>query len=120
MRNHIAMMLRNAREDANMKQIDVAKTLSLNNKSVSHWENAQAMPCLEDAIKLADLYGISLDSLVGHKVKNDNKIALSIDEFKIIYTYRKLNDKGKEDLLTIIESFSFNPNYTEKEKTSVS
>ena len=121
MRNYIAMMLRNAREDANMKQIEVAKKLSVNNKSVSHWEKATAMPCVEDIIKLADLYGISIDALLGHKVKNDNRIALSIEEFKLIYNYRKLNDKGKADLSNIAESFSCNPVYTEKEKvTSIS
>lgn len=112
MRKHISAMLRNARENANLKQIDVAKKLSVGNKSVSHWEKANAMPCLEDAIKLADLYGISLDTLVGHKPVNDNRIPLTSEEINIIRQFRTLNQIGKEKILSYLLDISNIRTYT--------
>ena len=112
MRKYISAMLRNARENANLKQIDVAKKLSVGNKSVSHWEKANAMPCLEDAIKLADLYGISLDTLVGHKPVNDNRISLTSDEMNIIRQFRTLNYIGKEKIISYLSDISNIQSYT--------
>lgn len=112
MKKFIAENIKNARENANLRQVDVKEKTGINNKSLSNWEKGVAYPCLEDLIVLADLYGISIDSLIGHRVKEQK--GLSLDEKTLIVHYRKLNDKGKTDLLSIAESFSYNPSYTEK------
>lgn len=114
MKRYIGTHLKIARENANFKQVDVKEKTKINNKSLSNWEKGVALPCLEDAIVLADLYGISLDELTGHKAKMNN--TLSSEEMLLITNYRRLNTKGKSDVLSIVESFSFNPIYTEKEK----
>lgn len=115
MKMYIAEHLRNARENANMRQVYVKEKTNINNKSLSNWENGVALPSLEDAISLADLYGISIDELVGHRAKAQK--GLSLDEKMMISHYQKLNDKGKTDLLSIADSFTHNPVYTEKEST---
>ena len=51
--------MRNARENANLKQVDVKEKTSISNFSLSNWEKGKSEPCIEDAITLAELYGPS-------------------------------------------------------------
>lgn len=47
-----------------LSQGDVANALEISRQSVSRWENNSAVPELDKLIKLADLFGITLDELV--------------------------------------------------------
>lgn len=114
----ISDSIRNARENADMRQIDVARYLSFNNKSISNWENDVSLPCLEDAIKLADLYRVTLDELVGRKFQNQNRITLTIEEIRLITNFRILNEAGKQKAIDYIDDQTENPKFTQKEKTS--
>ena len=115
---NISDSIRNARENADMRQIDVARELSFNNKSISNWENDVSLPCLEDAIKLADLYKVTLDELVGRKFQNQNRITLTIEEIRLITNFRILNGAGKQKAIDYIDDQTENPKFTQKEKTS--
>lgn len=57
--------LRDMREDADLKQKDIAEYLGIQQTVYSRYERGfQTIP-LEHLIKLADYYGVSLDYLVG-------------------------------------------------------
>ena len=51
----------------NLSQGDMADTLEVSRQSVSKWENNSAVPDLDKIIKLAELFGVSLDELVLNK-----------------------------------------------------
>ena len=51
----------------NLSQGDVADALDVSRQSVSKWENNSAVPDLDKIIKLAELFGVSLDELVLNK-----------------------------------------------------
>lgn len=53
--------LRGARE---LSQGDLAEALDVSRQSVSKWETGQSVPELDKIIKLADLFGITVDELV--------------------------------------------------------
>lgn len=55
------------RTGKNMSQGDLADALEVSRQSVSKWENNSATPELEKLIKMSELFGISLDELVGGK-----------------------------------------------------
>ena len=55
------LKLRTAR---NMSQGDLAEALDVSRQSVSKWETGQSMPDLDKIIKLADLFGVTVDELV--------------------------------------------------------
>ena len=112
----ISESLRNARENANLRQVEVSRKVSFNNKSISNWENGVSLPCLEDAMKLADLYNVSLDVLVGRNFRNQNKITLTLEEITMITNYRQLNSAGKHKAEDYINDLIGNSTYTEKEK----
>ncbi len=48
----------------NLSQGDVADALDVSRQSVSKWENNSSVPDLDKIIKLAELFGVSLDELV--------------------------------------------------------
>ena len=52
------------RTDRNMSQGDLADALEVSRQSVSKWENNSAVPELEKLMKMAGIFGISLDQLV--------------------------------------------------------
>lgn len=55
------------RTKQNLSQGDVADALDVSRQSVSKWENNSAVPDLDKIIKLAELFGVSLDELVLNK-----------------------------------------------------
>ena len=84
--------LRGARR---LSQGDVAERLDVSRQSVSKWETAQAVPELDKIIKLADLFGVSVDELV----REDEALAsesppadgaAAEPEAKIVYVERRL------------------------------
>lgn len=52
------------RTHRNLSQGDLANALEVSRQSVSKWENNSAVPELEKLIRMAQLFGISLDELV--------------------------------------------------------
>ena len=58
--------LRAQRARVNISQKKLAETIGFNPATVSAWENRAGIS-LEDAWKLANYYGISLDELAGRK-----------------------------------------------------
>ena len=47
-----------------LSQNDLAEMLNVSRQSVSKWENNNAIPDLEKAVKLSEIFGVSLDELV--------------------------------------------------------
>lgn len=54
---------------ANLSQGDLANELGVSRQSVSKWENNSATPELDKLIKMAGIFGITLDTLVGLKAE---------------------------------------------------
>ncbi len=64
--------LRDMREDADLKQEDIAKYLGIQQTVYSRYERGfQTIP-LEHLIKLADYYKVSLDYLTGRSNERSN------------------------------------------------
>ncbi len=57
------------RTEKNMSQGDLADALEVSRQSVSKWENDSAVPELEKLVKMADIFGVSIDELVTGKEK---------------------------------------------------
>ena len=52
------------RTKQNLSQGDLAERLNLSRQSVSKWENNSAVPDLDNLVKLSEIFGVSLDTLV--------------------------------------------------------
>ena len=56
--------IRTLRGTKNLSQEDLAEALEVSRQSVSKWETDASVPDLEKLVKLSDLFGVSLDTLV--------------------------------------------------------
>ena len=58
------------RIERGLSQRDLAKATGISQQAISFWEQDKRTPNMDDCIRLADFYGITLDELVGRTVKN--------------------------------------------------
>lgn len=61
MRNRI----KDLREDANLKQSELAQATGIDQRTISNYETGKTCPDSYALIKLADYFGVSIDYLVG-------------------------------------------------------
>lgn len=59
-----------AREKAGMTQNEVAKALGVNQSAVSFWESGRNQPRGKQMVKLAKLYGVTVDELLREDEQN--------------------------------------------------
>ena len=57
--------LKEQREKLGLSQSTVASKINTSHQNISRWESGKVLPSIDFCVKLADLYGISLDELVG-------------------------------------------------------
>ena len=68
---YVAAKLRGKRAEADMSQEAVAEAIGSMGSALSRIEKAESGLRMETAWALADLYGCTLDELVGRKAKED-------------------------------------------------
>lgn len=57
--------IRELRVSQNMSQVELARRLGVTKQSVSNWENDNIMPSIELLIRIARVFGVSTDYLLG-------------------------------------------------------
>ena len=55
------------RIEKELSQRELANATGISQQAISFWEQDKRTPNMDDCIKLADFYGISLDELVGRE-----------------------------------------------------
>lgn len=61
--------IRQLRQSRNMSQVELAKVLGVTKQSVSNWENDNIQPSVEMLVKLANVFSVSTDYLLGLDVR---------------------------------------------------
>lgn len=56
-------------------QVELAKRLNVSKQTVSNWENENILPSIEMLIKLAEVFNVTTDYLLG----KDNQHRLNVD-----------------------------------------
>ena len=76
----------------NLNQVEMANKLGVTKQSVSNWENENIMPSIDMLIKIANLFSVSTDFLLGisekHTLNTDGLTDLQIAHIQTI-----INDK---------------------------
>lgn len=57
--------LKYLRKEANLTQENLAERLNVSRQAVTKWESGQSLPDIENLKQMADLFGVTMDSLVG-------------------------------------------------------
>ena len=66
--------IKNLRKKANLTQSELAKRVILTRSAVNAWEMGNAVPSTEVVIKLAKIFGVSTDYLLG--VDEEEKVSV--------------------------------------------
>lgn len=89
------------REQKGLTQQGLALIVNTTNQSISNWEQQKFMPDLDQLIKLADFFNVSIDYLVGREVGKDFLI-------KKEYVSMLTNEQKTKIILQILEIISKN------------
>lgn len=84
--------------DIDQKQL--ALTIGVKPPSVSRWVNGQKQPTIEHLVDLANVFGVSVDYLVGNS--ETPQPGLNGIESKLLQDFRMLNKQGQEYILQTI------------------
>ena len=61
--------IRKLRQARNMSQVELAKALGVTKQSVSNWENDNIQPSVEMLVRIAGVFSVSTDYLLGLEEK---------------------------------------------------
>ena len=89
------LTLRTARD---MSQGDLAEALEVSRQSVSKWETGQSVPDLDKIIKLADLFGVTVDELV----RTEERPEPSAVQPQIIYVEKERRSLRPAQILGVV------------------
>jgi len=103
--------LRTLRHEANISQKQLADRIGVSQQSINKYENHNIEPDIATLIRIANYFQISVDYLIGNtsirrKAEVVEEYALNHDESEVIKAYRKLSQKQKESVHTVINSYN--------------
>jgi transcriptional regulator with XRE-family HTH domain len=83
------------RKKYSMTQPILAEKMAVSQSTITSWENDRRSVGNEDLVKLADLFHVTTDYLLGRKVKDDLLVAAHMDD--------DLTDEQKKEIEEYIE-----------------
>jgi transcriptional regulator with XRE-family HTH domain len=103
--NNIGMIIRKLRKARGLTQIQLANKIGATQKVVTSYETNQATPTLENLIKIADVFQISIDELVGRK-KAGNPDVIAKNDYHIHGNSRSAKMQEIFEKLTSLEQWA--------------
>lgn len=70
------------RNEKKLTQEEVASAINVSRQTISNWEKGTGKPNLEKAVDLANIYGVSLDALVGQAPSSIKKISSILKSYE--------------------------------------
>ena len=93
--------LRELREARHMSQVRLAMELNVTQAVISKYELGKSDPDIRMLCSIADLFGVSVDFLIGRSENSEYR--LRADEEKFLNTYRSLDTHRREMLASYAE-----------------
>ena len=104
--------LREARQKNGLTQKYVAISVGVAPPTVSMWESGAKNPNRENLAKLSELYGVTVDYLMGIDAQQSE--AETAEERHLLQLYRSLNPEGKARLLEQAADYASLEKWTKK------
>ncbi|MDY4051071.1 MAG: XRE family transcriptional regulator [Candidatus Faecenecus gallistercoris] len=79
MENNFATNLKHLRIQSGMTQEELAKKMDKDYSTIGKWELGQRSPIMTDVIKIADIFQVSLEKLIGSSMIYDNAEVVDIN-----------------------------------------
>ena len=98
--------IKDARNRAGYKQREVSEALNIPLGTLRRWEQGVNEPDIESLIDLANLYGTSVDALLGSRfaVEYETPEKMDADERELLDAYRRLDETKRAALLALAKA----------------
>mgnify|MGYP001769927065 CR=1 FL=1 len=100
------MNLKEIRSKRNMTQQMVADYIGCSSVVYSRYERGTRQPSIEMLLKLSDLFGVTIDFLLGRQALEDS--TLFEYEKQLVLASRNADERAKDDALQMLLSHSIN------------
>lgn len=106
MDNFFAKNIKYLRKINKLDQAEFGKLFDRSIDCISTWERGIREPKTIDALRICEMYNLSLNDLINTDLSNTNDaIVLSADEIDLIKDYRRLTDSQKQAVKNMIGAF---------------
>lgn len=104
--NILGNRIRDLRENKDLTQKELSEMIGLTPKMISFYENAQRTPPIDVLMKLAKIFNVSVDYLIGNHISDSSK-NITIQEQNLLQYYRAFSndDKSAENKLGPITKY---------------
>jgi len=96
--------IKDIRTRKNLTQADVANALGVSSVVYSRYETGSRQPSIEVLIKMADIFGVTVDYLLGRQDIEDS--TLSSFELQLISASRNADERARQDALNVLLTHS--------------
>lgn len=97
--------LKQLRESKGMKQTELGELLGVSNVSVSGYENETRSPDPDTLAKIAEIFDVSVDSLLGVKSKQRTDLEGLLREGSMTYGGKEISEKNLKVIAGVVRSF---------------
>lgn len=111
----IGNRIRQRRIQLGLTQKQLAEKIGSKKNTISNYECDISSPSEDAILSLMEALKCDANYLYGDFFPSGNEVPLDKNEEKIINSYRKFNDEGKEKLIDIIRDMEELPRYTKGE-----
>lgn len=94
------MNIKDIRVRKNLTQSQVANALGVSSVVYSRYETGSRQPSIDVIIQLADIFGVTVDYLLGRQDIEDS--TLSEYEIQLLIASRKADERAKQDALNML------------------
>ena len=101
------MGLKEIRNNRKLKQKQVADALGCSAVVYSRYETGDREPSIETLLRLADVFGVTVDYMLGRQQIEHS--TLSSYEIELIEASREADSRAREDAMTMLKAHSLNP-----------
>ena len=116
-----AVKFKSIRTQKSFTQSQMAEFLDCSQQTINVWESGQHTPKITMLVKIADLFSVSVDWLLGRETPIRIISEIPQENRIIVDLHNRLNAEGKAEAEKMLNLLLLNPAYREKkDATSVS
>ncbi len=89
------------RKEKKWSQLELAKNINASREIISRYERNESLPSIDMIIKIADIFGVTVDYMIGHN-ENSSFDKQTVDRIKNI---QKMDVETKNILFNVIDTY---------------
>lgn len=97
--------LKQLRTNKGMKQSELGELLSVSHVSISGYENETRSPDPDTLAKIAEIFDVSVDNLLGVKAKQRTDLDDLLKEGSMTYGGKEISEKNLKVIAGVVRSF---------------